>query len=583
MGQTGKVPSMQYQMSGAAAPQVVPQQQVPVAAHPQPQPPPRRLWWILAVLIVLAGAAFYYARATAKEEAAAQAASAGTRTAVITSGAIRKTLRLTGTTGAERFSSMIVPTLRGARGQGGRGEGRTYNAGNTNASVASNSSRSSGSSGASSTGASTSSLSGTTVASTAGQSTGGGSQAFRAATSRVSRPATPARSSASSSGSAQPSATSGNELGSTGAQLNFGQGGSSGGQGGGGGGDFGLVLQDVAKPGSKVRKGDTLAEFDRQFMMNRVDDYRASVTQTEASVTKLRAELEVLKKAHLQKIDTAKATLDKARLDLKTTSVLGAIEAERLKLAAEEAEAQYKQLLSEVRFFDVSQAAQLKNAEYDLQQARIELRRAEANANRMVVKSPIAGLVVMQNTFRGGEFSQIQQGDQLFPGMSFMQIVDTSSMVINAIVNQVDVDKLRIGAKATVRFDAFPGLALPAHVYAIAAITKPGGMRAQFVKEIPVKLKLDTIDPRVIPDLSVSADVLIEEEQQASIAPLAAIHRDGGAGSPYVFVRKGNEWERRPVELGLANYVHVAIRQGVKPGEEVALDPPTSATDTKSS
>ncbi len=87
----------------------------------------------------------------------------------------------------------------------------------------------------------------------------------------------------------------------------------------------------------------------------------------------------------------------------------------------------------------------------------MELRRAEANADRMLIKAPIDGLAVMQNTRRGTEFAQIQPGDQLFPGMMFMQIVDMSSMVINASVNQVDVDSLRLGQKAKVRFDAYPG------------------------------------------------------------------------------------------------------------------------------
>ena len=80
----------------------------------------------------------------------------------------------------------------------------------------------------------------------------------------------------------------------------------------------------------------------------------------------------------------------------------------------------------------------------------------------MLLKAPINGLAVMQTMFRGTEFAQIQPGDQLYPGMMFMQIVDPSSMIINATVNQVDVDNLRIGQKANVRFDAYPDLQVPA-------------------------------------------------------------------------------------------------------------------------
>ncbi|HYO82757.1 MAG TPA: HlyD family efflux transporter periplasmic adaptor subunit, partial [Bryobacteraceae bacterium] len=345
--------------------------------------------------------------------------------------------------------------------------------------------------------------------------------------------------------------------------------------GGGGGSEFSLVLQSAVPGGIYVKKGAVVAEFDRQYMLNRLEDYRAAYAQMEASFRKLQAEVEVQKKAHQQSIENARSALDKARLDLKTIPVMGTIDTERLKLTAEEAEARYKQLLAEVKFVDSKYASQVKTADLELRQARLELQRAENNADRMVMKAPIDGLVVMQTMFRGSEFAQIQAGDQLWPGMRFMQVVDTSSMVVNATVNQVDADSLRVGAKANVRFDAFPGLELPARIFALGAMTKQGGARAQYVKEIPVVLKLDKMDPRVIPDLSVSIDVEIESEQQAAaVAPLAAVFREGAAGAPVVYVKNGEGWERRPVRLGLSNNLTVAIRSGLRPGEVVALEQP---------
>jgi multidrug resistance efflux pump len=225
---------------------------------------------------------------------------------------------------------------------------------------------------------------------------------------------------------------------------------------------------------------------------------------------------------------------------------------------------------------DTSELAAIRIEELDSERAELELKRATANADKMVTKATLDGLVVMQNFFSGTEMRQIQQGDQLYPGQFFMQIVDLRSMVITATVNQADVETLKIGAKARVRFDAYPDLELPAHVYSIGAVTKPGGMRAQFVKEIPVKLKIDKLDPRVIPDLSVGVDVIVESEQNvASIAPLESIFRDGGENStPYVFVHTPTGWVRREVELGLSNAVRVAVKSGLKAGEVIAQSRP---------
>jgi multidrug efflux pump subunit AcrA (membrane-fusion protein) len=345
------------------------------------------------------------------------------------------------------------------------------------------------------------------------------------------------------------------------------------------GGDFAMVLQELVKSGTIVKKGQMVAEFDRQFMINRLDDYRSSIAQSEASMKKMYAELEVTKKAREQNIANSKGQYDKSRLDLRTLPVLSAIDSEKVKLAAEEAEAKFKQVQSEIRFYDVSDRAQVRGAQLEFEQAKGELKRAEMNADRLVLKAPIDGLVVIQNNFRGSEMQQIQNGDQLFPGQMFMQIVDPSSMVINASVNQVDMERLRIGAKARVKFDAYPDLELPAHLYSMGGVPKSGGVRANYVKEIPIRLRLEKMDPRVIPDLSVSIDVVTEVENDAvAVVPIGSVFQDEGTGAkPYVYVQQGagtGGWQRREVELGLRSFTHVVVRSGLKANEVVALDRP---------
>ena len=494
-------------------------------------------------------------------------------------GSIARSLRLTGVTSAENFVSLISPQLRGSRSDHGRhGSSGGGSGSDVPQQVQSSAGRSSssGSTPSVSTGGSGDS-SGIASTSSAGSS-GSGSSSFRAATSRSAQSSAISRGGGSSGSSrSSSSATLGSDgLGTTSGSLGQGTGGGGGPSGGRGGGEFGLVLQEVAKSGSTAKKGDVVAEFDRQFVLTRLDDYRASVVQAEASLRKQKAQLEVTRKAHEQQVTAAKGAVDKADLDLKTTPVRSAIDSERLRLALEEAQAKHEQLLAEVKFVEFSEGSQIRNAEIELDKSKVELQRAEANADRMISKAPIDGLVVMMQTFRGGEFGQIQQGDQVFSGQPFMQIVDLRSMVINAMVNQADVEALRIGQKARVRFDAYPDLELPAKVFSIGAMTKPGGFRANFMKEIPVRLRLEKMDSRVIPDLTVSADVIVaQEEQAAAVAPLESIFRDAQV-RPYVLVRSPNGWRKREVELGLVNDVAAAIRSGLRAGEVIALAQPAA-------
>jgi len=341
------------------------------------------------------------------------------------------------------------------------------------------------------------------------------------------------------------------------------------------------VLQSAIPSGKFVKRGDVVAEFDRQYQLLRLDDFKANVDQSDRSLRRLDSELDVSRKQREQQVTVAQSAVDKAKLDIKTAPVLSDIDAERLKLTLEEAELQLKMVKGMLPYADVSEKSARRAAQIDMDQANLELKRAQINVDKLLMKAPMDGMAVMQTIRRGPEMQQIQQGDQLFPGQLFMQVVDLNSMLVQATVNQTDVELVRIGARASLRFDAFPDLMLPAHVVSIGAMTNTAGFRDKFVKEVPVFLKLDKLDPRVIPDLSVSADVVVESgKQTAVVAPLESVFQDARDSQPYVYVKTGEIYERRQVRLGVRNNIHAEILEGLKPGEVIALEPPATGQST---
>lgn len=327
-----------------------------------------------------------------------------------------------------------------------------------------------------------------------------------------------------------------------------------------------------------MKKGDIVAEFDRQYMLLRLDDFKDAVTQNASSVKSQAADINAQKQAHDQLVASAKADVDKAELDMKTIPVLSRIDAERTKMALEQARAKYNQLVSEAQFVDASNAALLKESQLTFQQSQLELQHAQLNVDKMLVHAPMNGIVVMESIWRSGDRGQIKKGDQLHPGMRYMRIVDPAQMRINAVVNQADVVSLRVGQKARVSFDAYPGLVLDAHIESIPPTTNSAFFRADYVRTVPVRLRLDATDPRVIPDLSVGIDVDISEASSAVVVERAAIFgsaRESGKGSQYVYVRNGDGWITRPIRVGMENNVSAVVLDGLEPGDTVALDVPS--------
>jgi RND family efflux transporter MFP subunit len=316
-----------------------------------------------------------------------------------------------------------------------------------------------------------------------------------------------------------------------------------------------------------------VAEFDPQMQLQRLDDYKDTQIQMQAQIKSSLASLAAQREQHTQLVRQARAALDSALEDQKKNPVLAQIDQQLNDLAVEQAQANYKQLVYEDDLVDQEQQSRIRGMELNLSQSQIELARTEANVGKMTIKAPIDGIVVMASIVRNGEFGQVRQGDEVRPGQPFMYIEDTSSMVVNATLNQVDAERLRMGMKATIHLDAYNDIALPGTLVGIGAMSEDSTFRREYVGEIPVRLKLNRTDPRIIPDLTASADILLSSEDDALVLPRSAVFEEDGG--KFVFVQSPEGWVRKPVETGLANFTEVAIQSGLTKGDVVALTRPS--------
>ena len=496
----------------------------------------RKAVYLSLLLVLVAGGAIYFrltGKFTALAAVSAPAPIEVVHTGPLKAGTLEETIRLTGSVGAERFQMIQAPQLVGLRGGG-------HAVGNITTTTTPSSTP--------------------TFTPTDTSSLGGASNRFGDRQGNKPPPSTPY----------SPPSTAGSVYYSLAANQSL---------RGAGDSDFNLTILKLAEPGKRVKRGDVIAEFDRQIQLLRLDDYKDTVTQLNDNIEKMRSDLSTTRKAEDHIIFAAKAAYEKAKLDLKTAEVRSAIDAEGLRLDMEEAKARYEQLLKEVNLVEHSQNAQIHAAQIDRDQGKMELERAQQNVDRMVVRAPMDGIVVLQTIYRGGDMGPAQQGDQLYSGRAFMEVVDPRSMLLLATANQVDGERIRIGMKAKVHLDAYPGKEYPAHVAGINALSKTSNRRPDYKGEIDVRLKMESIDGDVIPDISGSADVVLTSQENAVIAPRAAIFY-GMGNEPFVYVQTPSGWEQREVKLGLYNNTQVEVKSGLSSGDVLALaEPPRTQGD----
>ena len=336
-----------------------------------------------------------------------------------------------------------------------------------------------------------------------------------------------------------------------------------------------MMLTKLAPPGVMVKAGTRVSEMDAQAMLDHIDDVHSTVLQAESDVAKRRAEQQIEWENLQQSLRVAKSTLDKAKLDASSGEVLTSIDRELLKLSVEEAQAAYDELSTDLAFKQASQKAELAVLSFTLERHMRHRDRHKKDAERFKVDTPLGGLVVLQSMYSGGEPRQIQEGDQVFSGQSILKVVAQNSMQVEGNISQADSQLFRVGQVASIGLDAFPGVTLKGKIYSLGAIAAAGFRQTNYIRNVPVRVEILGTDRRLIPDLSASADILLDQQPSAILVPRAAVVAENS--KHFVYVRKGNQFEKRAIELGPRNYTQQVVRSGVRQGEEVALNYTTVA------
>ncbi|MBI5280129.1 MAG: efflux RND transporter periplasmic adaptor subunit [Candidatus Solibacter usitatus] len=333
-----------------------------------------------------------------------------------------------------------------------------------------------------------------------------------------------------------------------------------------------LTLLTLAASGSIVRKGDLVAEFDPQSAKDHYDDTVDGLNNQENQLAKRQsiAALDII--ALLQKMEKARARMDKAKLDLQTIPVRSGIRQELLKLAASQAEVEYLAMAEDLPQVLESEEAAMRMAEIGVELERLHVQRHKQDLERLTVRSPTDGMVVLKTLHRHGvsEQSTYQAGDRVYPGSLMMRVVDRRNMQVEGAVNQAESGRFRLGQEATVRLDGYPEAVYKARVHSIGAMAAPPGRQQFYIRSIPIRLEILNPDERLLPDLSASADVLVERHDDVLLAPAEAVRDENGQS--FVYVQKGETVEKRHVSRGRVHGAQAEILEGVEAGEIVVID-----------
>jgi HlyD family secretion protein len=326
----------------------------------------------------------------------------------------------------------------------------------------------------------------------------------------------------------------------------------------------GRVLRVPIAVGDAVQLGAVLAAIDNQAAraelaqaQARLDAAQAELAVwdkglTEAERADLRSRitaLEVQRRAAVEDLDRVKRLIEK-----EAAPRIEAVELERTiaDLDREAAGLRDKLAREQPPEGRTRLEAQAREAEAGVALARRRLGSAE-------VRSPVAGTVYALN---------VRPGDFVTPGSLIARIAGSESAQAVLFIDEPELGRVSLGARATLTADAYPGKSWTCAVERLPSEVVE--LETRRVGEVHCRVAGKA--ERLIPNLTVSARIPSASASGVASLPREAVQRSGDEQWVWT-IDAGNRVHRTRVETGVRGDARIEIRSGVKPGDRVVLPP----------
>jgi len=325
----------------------------------------------------------------------------------------------------------------------------------------------------------------------------------------------------------------------------------------------GIVKKLYVDYGDKVKKGQVLAELDKEEIQARVDQARAQLEASSASLNGTRADLERAKvDAEGPDVPLLKRAYERAQGMAKE----GVVSASAL----DDAEKNYEMALNKQ---NVSKAqlqvlqAKIGQAQGQVAQDRANLKQLEEELGYTTIESPIDGIVLSRDVEIGDAVSSI-----LVLGSSatlVMTLGDTSEVYVKGKVDESDIGKVYLGQPARIKVESFKDKTFTGKVTKIS----PMGVEKDNVTTFEVRVSINNPEGVLKAMMTANAEIILEEHKNVLQIPEGSIIYDKDKkASVEVPDPKAKEGKRKlAVNIGISNGAKTELLQGLKEGDQVVL------------
>jgi len=325
----------------------------------------------------------------------------------------------------------------------------------------------------------------------------------------------------------------------------------------------GIVKKLLVDAGDRVKRGQVLAELDKEEIEAHVAQAKAQEEAAEASLRATEADMERAKvDAEGPDVPTLKRGYERAQGMAKegVVSVSALDDAQRAYELAVNKQNVAKAQLQVLH-------AKIGQAQAQVAQDRANLKQLEEQYSYTTVESPIDGVVLSRDVEVGDAVSSI-----LVLGSSatlIMTLGDISEVYVKGKVDESDIGKVYLGQPARIKVESFKDKTFNGKVTKIS----PMGVEKDNVTTFEVRVSINNPGGELKAAMTANAEIILEEHKNVLQIPEGSILYDKDKkASVEVPDPRGKEGKSKvAVNIGISNGAKTELLSGLKEGEQVVL------------
>lgn len=308
-----------------------------------------------------------------------------------------------------------------------------------------------------------------------------------------------------------------------------------------------LVKEILVKVGDKVKKGDVIAKMDSESLVNQLTAKKIQMEIEQAKLKRLEKGSDLTLNNSLKSAKSSLLSAEKKMKDDKALLSAGVISQNAYDAsvkAYEDAKAQYENAAYGVN--NSNRANELFIQRKSMESMANDISILEKKVEESNVKAPIDG-VVTEIPATVGEAIQT----------NLMVISDFDQNVIKANISEADINKVKLGQKATITANSSKGKTYQGSVIFIA----PGSKTVQGKKQayVEIKLQLDTPAEELRTNFSVNMQLITAEKENIKVVSFEAVNQRAN-GEEYVLVSQADGSNKEVVvKTGITDDINVEI------------------------